>query len=127
MLSDSASTALYINKFHRVTTLWLKKFLIISVLKSHAFTLRLFPQVLVSLIHGNIFSKSTLNRPLSILSVLIRSPLILPNSNEYKLSIHNHSSYSKLFNCGSILVNFLWIPSKASTSLDMGSKTIFQM
>eukprot|EP00061_Rhincodon_typus_P013820 g40429.t1 len=55
------------NEFHRVTTLRLKKFLLISVLNSCPFTLRLCPQVLVSSTGGTIFSISTLSRPLSIL------------------------------------------------------------
>eukprot|EP00061_Rhincodon_typus_P007870 g29979.t1 len=55
-LNDAASTALSSNEFHRVTTLWLKKFLLISVLKGYPFTLRLCHCILFSLPSTNIHS-----------------------------------------------------------------------
>ncbi|XP_072337614.1 uncharacterized protein usp42 isoform X2 [Scyliorhinus torazame] len=54
-------------EFHRLTTLWLKKFLLISVLKDHPFSLRLCPLVLVFATNGNILAKPTLSRLPSIL------------------------------------------------------------
>eukprot|EP00061_Rhincodon_typus_P018841 g48187.t1 len=66
-INDLASTAFFRNEFHRFITVWLKKFLLIAVLKDCPFTLSLCPQVLISPPSGNIFSTSTLPKCFCIL------------------------------------------------------------
>eukprot|EP00061_Rhincodon_typus_P016950 g45427.t1 len=66
VLNGLASVAFFGNEFHRLITLWLKKFVLFSIMTGHPFTLRLCPQDLVAPTRGDIFCMSTSSKSLTI-------------------------------------------------------------